>query len=85
MKSRIYLKWSVIYGLILMIGICASETSMNIFTKVPALLIIIVAWFMTAKFYFRFLKAEKEQRVEIRERELEEQERRERIKSFYKK
>jgi uncharacterized membrane protein YbhN (UPF0104 family) len=84
MRSTTFLRYSLIYSIVVMLGIFASETSTSFFTKIPSILILIIAWFIMVRFYFLHWSAVKNEKVRSRKKELQEQERQERIKSLYK-
>jgi len=85
MKSEKFLRWSILYSLIMIIAIYTHSQSTSLFTKIPALLIMITAWIIMVKFFILDRKHEKKRKAEVIEREIQEQERQQRIKSYYRK
>jgi len=80
-----YCNWGMVYAAITVFAMIAVQTSHHAATAFPAILIVFVSLFMGFKCIGKFNKLEKQEKVEDLQREIDEQERRAKVESFYKK
>lgn len=80
-----YCNWTVIYCAITTFAAIAVQTSHHPITSFPSILIAFVSIFMGFKLIGKVNKMDKQDKIEEAQREINEQERRAKIESFYKK
>ena len=80
-----FCNWSLVYSAILVFAVIAMQTSHHVITTFPSILIIFICIFMMFKLIGEVSRLDKQEKLENQMREIQEQERRARVKSFYKK
>jgi len=80
-----YCNWTMIYGAITVFAVIAIETSSHPFVAFPAIVITFISLTMGFKLVGKINKLDKQEKVEEVQREINEQERRAKVKSYYKK
>jgi hypothetical protein len=80
-----YCNWTMIYGAITVFAAIAVQTSHHPIAAFPSILIIFVSLFMGFRLIGKVSKLDKQEKVEEMQREINEQERRAKVKSYYKK
>jgi hypothetical protein len=80
-----YCNWTMIYGAITVLAVIALKTSSHPIAAFPAIIITFTSLTMGFKLIGKLNKLDKREKVEEVQREINEQERRAKIKSYYKK
>lgn len=80
-----YCNWAMVYAAITVFATIAIETSHHVATALPSIIVALVSILMGFKFIGKFNKLEKQEKFEEVQRKIDKQERRARVKSFYKK
>jgi len=80
-----YCSWTMIYGAITVFAAIAVHTSHHPITAFPAILIAFISIVMAFKLIGKVNKLDKQEKVEEIHRETNEQERRAKVRSYYKK
>lgn len=80
-----YCNWTLVYGAISVFALIAVQTSHHAVAAFPSILIVFISLLIGFKLIGKINKMDKQEKVESQEREIDEQERRAKIKSYYKK
>jgi len=80
-----YCNWTMVYGAIIAFAAFAIQTSSHPITAFSAILVAFISVVVSFKLIRKVNKLDKQEKVEEVQREINEQERRAKVKSFYRK
>jgi len=80
-----YCNWTMVYGAISVFALIAVQTSHHAIATFPSILIVFISLLVGFKLIGKVNKMDKLEKQEGLQREIDEQERRAKVKSYYKK